>query len=143
MSVTCTGIDPSTTSRCHYATVVLCKAGGRPKLGLYGTYCQDMAVTLPLCNSTCVEVPGRVHRFGASMLLLKVAFEAGRLVERHVATPVAPEDWRKWLTGKRGPKDAEIRRCLEARIDLPRRTNSHVRDAIGIALYGLHLLGHL
>lgn len=143
MSVSCTGIDPSTTSKCHYATVTLCGRGGKPKLGLHGSYVPAMAGELTLYNSVCVEVPGRVHRFGAATLLLKVAFEAGRLVERHVATPVAPEDWRRWLTGKRGPKDVEIRRCLEARIDLPKRTNSHVRDAIGIALYGLHLQGAL
>ena len=94
-------------------------------------------------RSVFVETPPYVYTRAAARLVLRTAFEAGRIVAAKGGVVVHPEDWRKWLTGKRSPSDAEIKVALAARLVLPKRSNNHARDACGVALYGLHLLGAL
>lgn len=43
-------------------------------------------------------------------------------------------EWRRAIVGKRNASDAEIKTALSRLVDLP-RTNAHVRDSIGLALY--------
>lgn len=47
--------------------------------------------------------------------------------------PITSYEWRKRLTGSSNAKDAVIRFALEAHINVP-RSNSHKRDAAGVAL---------
>lgn len=49
---------------------------------------------------------------------------------------VSPADWRKLLCGNPHAKPAQITAALaDWHITLPRRTNEHIRDAIGLAVY--------
>ena len=93
--------------------------------------------------SVYVETPQYVYTRAAAKLVLRTAFQAGVLVAHKNGIVVHPEDWRRWLTGKRNPSDAEIKLALAARLTLPKRSNNHARDACGVALYGLHLQGLL
>lgn len=43
-------------------------------------------------------------------------------------------EWRQKLGAGRGASDAEVKRALALRIELP-RCSAHVRDAVGVALY--------
>jgi Holliday junction resolvasome RuvABC endonuclease subunit len=67
-----------------------------------------------------------------------IAGEVGGMC-RTLGLPVAyllAREWRKPLCGRGSAKDSEIEIALSAHIDLPKRTNAHVRDAAGVALIG-------
>ena len=90
----------------------------------------------------CVETPSAVFRKAAGKLLLGTAFQAGlSLAQARYGIAIHAEDWRQWLTGKRTASNREIHDALLRHVALPKRTNNHQRDAVGIALYGLHLMG--
>ncbi len=90
-----------------------------------------------------VEVPCLIYRGGSvGRAVLSAGATAGACIGGLAGHPsvakvlgVSPEEWRKWLTGKRNPSDAVIKQALESRLALPKRTNEHVRDALGVALW--------
>lgn len=78
-------------------------------------------------------------RFGASMAtaLVQAARQAGELVAvarhaGHLVLEVPAARWRKGLCGKGAASDAQIKAAL-APIIGSKRTNAHVRDALGLA----------
>jgi Holliday junction resolvasome RuvABC endonuclease subunit len=60
---------------------------------------------------------------------------AARMLHFTWSEPAAPE-WRKQLCGDRQAEDSLIQTVIEARVQgLPKRTNKHERDAMGVAIY--------
>lgn len=78
--------------------------------------------------------PGR-HQ--AVIFLFKTALWSGIVAGKTDCRNFVTADvWRKWLTGKRNPKDSVVKECLSLLINnSPKRSNSHQRDAAGIACY--------
>lgn len=48
---------------------------------------------------------------------------------------VSAHEWRRAIVGKRNASDADIKAAVSRLVDLPKRSNAHERDAIGVALY--------
>ncbi len=146
------GVDPSTEGRCY--AMGLSEVGAVVYLPLLG---QTGRSTVQLLREGVgllhgsgvrvievgVEVPVFLYRGGSvGSALLSTGATAGACIGWVSGHPsvskcvgVSPEEWRKWLTGKRNPSDAVIKQALESRLVLPRRTNEHVRDALGVALW--------
>lgn len=105
-------------------------------------------------DAVCVEVSSGVQSqgksvgagFGIARGLIAASEQAGMLLgwAQALGVPVlrvSAHDWRKAIIGKRNASDAEIKAALpRVVIDVPERSNSHVRDAIGVATWGLREL---
>lgn len=102
---------------------------------------------LPWAHFVVYEHVSKIYRrddFGTGMAtaLGEASYLAGMIrgIMRGRGIPSAPcsaAEWRKALVGKARASDAEIKATLMPRIAAaPARTNAHVRDAIGVALYG-------
>jgi hypothetical protein len=111
-----TSLDPGRS-----AALALVGAGGGLHVGIESPVFTYRAGAVARAVLSCALVAGSVHgsciRGGA---------------EKVVA--VAPEEWRKWLCGKRSPSDKEIKAALQRHVELP-RCNVHERDALGVALW--------
>lgn len=77
-----------------------------------------------------------------ALLLIDTALVAGqilgwsRIASSHTSTCTS-WDWKRVLTGHPSAKDAEVKHALSGCVEgLPARTNCHVRDAVGVALWG-------
>ncbi len=110
-----------------------------------------VAHTLSPGDHVVIERPqGYVHEHKRGADLIETTWEAaklfGRLAERGaIVHALGPEAWRQSVVGKRTPSDSEVRRALRLQVLFPpgARTNSHHRDAGGVALAGATHLGLL
>lgn len=144
------GIDPSTEGR--YYAVGLSEVGSVLSLPHGGLTAGMVSVHKTLSRldnglgepsglRVGVETPVYSYRAGAvGRGVLSCALVAGSVHGEAVrygaeaVLAVAPEEWRKWLCGKRNPSDKEIKAALQRHVVLP-RCNVHVRDALGVALW--------
>ena len=126
-------------------SVVDCSKPAAPRLVSFGV-ADGAPEELPVgaiglvAVETVVSVYSR-ERFGAGMAtaLVNAARIEGRIIEMAKRAGIAvvqctAGDWRKALTGKRAPSDAEVKARLGLRLALP-RCSAHVRDAVGVAIY--------
>ncbi len=142
------GVDPSTDGR-YYAVGLGALGGvlrGLPTSSGIRTMAFLPEVRAELGGAgpcqLAVETPVYSYRAGAvARAVLACAVVAGALHGAGVASgsftkvvAVAPEEWRKWLCGKRNPSNGEIKAALTKHVELP-RCNEHVRDALGVALW--------
>jgi Holliday junction resolvasome RuvABC endonuclease subunit len=94
------------------------------------------------CDFAFETPSGYIHEHARGAALLATARVAGELVavaqscHRRVVEMSASK-WRQGLTGKSNASDALIKKAVELYVDgLPKRSNAHVRDAIGVAIVG-------
>lgn len=137
------GIDPSPSGPRGAAGALVPAQGAVPVVQIYATSGRAGSPIPGLAGALlCVETPSAVYRRAAGKPLLGTAFHAGlSFAQARYGIAIHAEDWRQWLTGKRTASNREIHDALLRHVALPRRTNNHQRDAVGIALYGLHLMG--
>jgi Holliday junction resolvasome RuvABC endonuclease subunit len=72
--------------------------------------------------------------------LLDTAFVAGKIggilnYEKVVTFSCAR--WRSCVCGKANADDSEVKYAITSFVELPKRTNEHVRDAIGVTIYAM------
>jgi hypothetical protein len=137
------GIDPSPSGPRGVASALVSAQGAVPAVQVLTGPDRPSCGILGLAGTLlCVETPSAVYRRAAGKPLLGTAFHAGLcFAQAEYGIAIHAEDWRQWLTGKRTASNREIHDALLRHVALPKRTNNHQRDAVGIALYGLHLMG--
>lgn len=126
--------------------VVLCQA--LPSDGSGGTPESLLASMTPKPDLVALESVKAIYpraRFGVSMA--NAIQEATRMEERLAACAkelgipsvrYTAAEWRRWLTTRANPSNAVIHRALRHAsrvLDLPKRSNEHGRDALGLALF--------
>jgi Holliday junction resolvasome RuvABC endonuclease subunit len=141
------GIDPSGGDNVGLA--VIDTSGRRPRWVLGGKCeARTMLSVAPFgpLDLVAIEVPSVGPRQAAKAVLATAA-EAGRIRGICEAAGLRvvecyPIDWRRAIVGRTRrcgqlTIDAMTKRAVEMRVDgMPKRTSSHVRDAVGIALFG-------
>jgi hypothetical protein len=75
------------------------------------------------------RVPGLVASAAVAGQLLQLAHAAGV-----PCACITAAEWRRAIVGKPAPRDGEVADALAGLVELPKRTNAHVRDAVGLAL---------
>jgi hypothetical protein len=109
-----------------------------------------------LGNVDCVvvEVPGNIQSGGKSTgaglsigkHLIASAEQAGLLLgwaqaHRVPTLRATAHVWRKAVVGKGNATDAEVKVAVTRQVaGLPERTNAHVRDAVGLGVWGLAMM---
>lgn len=148
------GLDPGSTAH-GWAVLLVSLAGARyhsaghwagsaARLVRLLHHRQRVTPADPACppiDLVAVEVPGAVYKLSCIKQLLLTAGQAGRALGAaegvglaHV--DVAPGVWRLAVVGSNAPHDALIKDKLPPQIvGWPARSNAHVRDAAGVALY--------
>lgn len=87
------------------------------------------------------QVSGYAYAHVRSAALLATQDRGARFVgtaqaHGYAVVEASAEQWRRQLTGRGAANDAAIKRALAPFVDgLPARTNAHVRDALGVALF--------
>jgi Holliday junction resolvasome RuvABC endonuclease subunit len=88
-----------------------------------------------------VETPaGFIHEHARGAQLLETRGVAGRIdtiarMRSHNVVEMTAGEWRRQLTGKANASDAVIKRAVTMfAYGLPKRTNAHMRDALGLAI---------
>lgn len=143
------GVDPG-PKKCGWAVIWYERSAASTARyvtgGMVESHVNAFATTLFGANANAVvavETPsGYVHEHARGAQLLATARVAGELVGvakangRHVIE-LSPETWRRALTGKTTASDATIKRAVGFHVtEMPKRSNSHTRDAIGVAIVG-------
>lgn len=141
------GVDPSTDGLSYAVAVgadgLFLPVSPPGRRGRLSPASIEGAVRLRHCTVAAIELPAQLYAKGAVARAVLSASATGGVLHgwlarsgavREVAA-VAPEEWRKWLTGRRNPTDKQVKAALAARGVLPPRSNPHLRDALGVALY--------
>jgi hypothetical protein len=142
------GVDPGSV---HFAWAVV-EVSGRGEVLAHGQ-CDPAGLRAELCGAldewpvarAAVEVPRLCG--SASQPLIETAIVAGRCLEylegSHIRRwrPACPPvrctswEWRAHVVGVSGAKDREVKAALTALLPVLPRCSTHVRDAIGVALW--------
>lgn len=145
------GIDPGATIGLALIEV---PARGRPRWVWHGdTRDHDDPVAWAMDASAIVpqaiaieELDGYVYEQARGAALIKTARLEGRIVVQVTAlgfTPVGMSraQWRRAICGNGQANDARVKAALSLQVlDMPKRTNAHVRDAAGVAIVGARML---
>jgi Holliday junction resolvasome RuvABC endonuclease subunit len=140
------GIDPGVSGGHHGWALLDATPGQRRPRFVAGGHSPTAAVLAQLDRLTpedrvAVETPsGYVWRYERGAALLAMAEAAGYLQGRaearglRVLSPSA-QDWRRVLCQDPSASDDQIARAVAYHVDqLPKRSNPHVRDALGVGV---------
>lgn len=105
----------------------------------------SLGVRVPVDAIAVEEVRGYVYEKQRGAELFKTSQREGRLIEQAESCGFDPimvsrADWRKALCGNGSADDAKVKRALTMQVvNMPTRTNAHVRDAAGVAIVGARM----
>lgn len=141
------GVDPGASTGW---AMLACERGSRPVWLQGGTMRGDIETEFSLlmrdlrADVLAVETPaGGIYGLARAEALLASAVLAGWLrgfAEGRDDGPadvcrLSATDWRRTVVGRPNATDQQIARTIAMIVDgLPRRTNAHVRDAVGVAI---------